>query len=128
MNKPKKNPENELIFKIQLIPRRFANGDQFWHCFGIGIRDGLYHEKGVWYLPNFEDKGEDYVKALKYRINTDELAFRWVLESQTHESLHFELLSEIGEESAKLDNIDKDKDGNYIISRIQGDLFNWEQI
>ena len=125
MSKSEIEPEIELVFKIQPIPRLLANGDQFWHCFAIGVRDGLYHEKGVWYLPNFSDVN---IEPIKYRINEDESRFRRLIESLIHESLHFELLSEIGDKTTQLDNIDKDNDENYIISKIQGDLFNWRQI
>jgi hypothetical protein len=108
-------------FKICPIPRGvYANSEDWWHHCGFGLRDGLYTEKGVFYLPNFSDKGKDWVESWEYRLNSSDSqngAFKRFIQSIIHESLHFALFAEIGENSAQFDNIDK-KNEEYIISSI----------
>jgi len=115
---PQKQPE----FKIRPIPRLDSNNpEKPWRSFGFGLVDGLYSEKGVWYLPNYSDGGKNAVESLEYRINSSDSqngSFKWVVKSLIHESLHSTLFDEIGEKSAQLDNIDKTEDGYYIISEI----------
>lgn len=116
LNNSENSQKLELKFEFQPIPRLFINGVKNWHCFGIGTRNSLYYEKGVWYIPNFSDID---IKPIEESINKDDLRFNRLIESVIHESVHYELLSEIDEKTVLFDNIDKDKDGNYIISRIQ---------
>lgn len=111
-------------FEFHPIPRVYSyNAPHYWLSFGFGLQDGLYSTKGTWYVPNYANEPENAVESLKYRINSSDSsngAFLWVIESLSHESLHSALFDEIGLNSRLLDNIDKDKDGNYIISKIQG--------
>lgn len=111
-------------FKFFPIPLVYSyNKPHYWLAFGFGLQDGLYEEKGVWYLPNYTNEPQNRVEKLKYDINSSDSqngAFLWVLESLVHESLHSVLFDEIGLNSRLLDNIDKDGNGNYKISQIQG--------
>lgn len=109
-------------FKICPIPRGvYANSPDWWHHCGFGLRDGLYTEKGVFYLPNFSDKGKDWVESWEYRLNSSDSqngAFKRFIQSIIHESLHYALFAEIGENSALFDNIDKKNEEEYEISAI----------
>lgn len=107
-------------FEFRPIPRIHSySAPHTWLSFGFGLQDSLYCKKGVWYLPNYSEEPQNAVESLKYRINNSDSkngAFLWVIESLIHESLHCALFDEIGLKSAQFDNIDKDKDGNYLIT------------
>ena len=117
-----KEPQKLPEFAINPIPRLDSNNpDKPWENFAFGVRDGLYTEKGVTYLPNYSASGKNEVESLEYRINSSDSAngsFKWVIQSIIHESLHSALFDEIGENCASLDNIDKTEDGRYKISAI----------
>lgn len=124
---------NDLVFEINPIPRiHLPETPRYWECYGYAAKNGLYCRKGVTYLPNYYERGTNGLEKLKYLINNDEEALRHVLESLSHEYLHKWLDFEFGAEIChQFDNIDKrtsEYGEEYVLTAIQGSLWNLSEI
>jgi hypothetical protein len=112
--------QNELEFDFQPIKGGiYANQTDNQTHFGFGLEDGLYSRKGVYYLPNFKNAGKNAVESYKYRLESSDFAngaFKTLIQSLAHETVHKALFDIIGTKSVAFDEIDKTADGNYIIS------------